>query len=621
MGRIYHVAKTGNDKNTGNEKEPFLTISRAAAIARSGDTVVIHEGTYRENVSPKYGGISDYERIVYTAAEGESVVIKGSEQIKGWHKSDSVWKAEINNSIFGSYNPYEQTIDGDWLMSPTDKFLHAGAVYLNGVPLDEKIDTKSLLQNSWRCEVRNDETIIYADFGEYDPNEELVEINVRKTCFYPEMTGINYITVRGLEMAHAATPWAPPTAEQPGLIGTHWSKGWIIEDNIIHDSRCCGISVGKEKATGHNPYIEYGRKSGYQYQLETVFKALQAGWCKEKIGSHIIRNNTIYNCGQNGIVGNMGGAFSRIYGNHIYNIGNKREFFGYEIAGIKLHAAIDTVIKHNVIHGCFWGLWLDWQAQGVRLSSNVFFDNVDKDLWIEVTHGPFVVDNNIFASKRSMTNNAQGGAYVNNLFCGGVQYYSVPDRSTPYHFPHSTSVAGCAAVYGGDDRYYNNIFCGTQEDGWLTGTHYYNGSPISMEEYMERVASHGRGDIENFKCEKQPVYIDRNCYLDGAEPFEKEENNLVSKIPSDFLVTISSGDIYLEITLPNEFESLRAVEVNTKKLGTPRICELPFEAPDGTMLAITADMLGEDNTGTVGPLSCLRAGRNKVLLHGNVGKF
>ena len=37
-------------------------------------------------------------------------------------------------------------------------------------------------------------------------------------------------------MAHAATPWAPPTADQPGLIGANWSKGWIIEDNIIHDS-------------------------------------------------------------------------------------------------------------------------------------------------------------------------------------------------------------------------------------------------------------------------------------------------------------------------------------------------------------------------------------------------
>jgi alpha-L-arabinofuranosidase len=46
--------------------------------------------------------------------------------------------------------------------------------------------------------------------------------------------------------------------------------------------------------------------------MEAVFRALQIGWSKEKIGSHIIRNNVIYDCGQNGIVGHMGCAFSEI---------------------------------------------------------------------------------------------------------------------------------------------------------------------------------------------------------------------------------------------------------------------------------------------------------------------
>ncbi|MFU8768538.1 MAG: hypothetical protein ACNA7H_02285, partial [Desulfotignum sp.] len=46
-------------------------------------------------------------------------------------------------------------------------------------------------------------------------------------------------------MMHAAPNWAPPTAEQVGLIGTHWSKGWIIEDNHISHSTCTGITLGK----------------------------------------------------------------------------------------------------------------------------------------------------------------------------------------------------------------------------------------------------------------------------------------------------------------------------------------------------------------------------------------
>ena len=42
---------------------------------------------------------------------------------------------------------------------------------------------------------------------------------------------INYITVCGFTLRQAATPWAGAMSEQVGLIGTHWSKGWIIENN------------------------------------------------------------------------------------------------------------------------------------------------------------------------------------------------------------------------------------------------------------------------------------------------------------------------------------------------------------------------------------------------------
>src|SRR5699024_8681267 len=137
-------------------------------------------------------------------------------------------------------------------------------------------------------------------------------------------------------------------------------------------------------------------------------------------------------------VGHMGCVFSEIYGNHIYNIGLKREFYGHEIGGIKLHAAIDVSIHNNRIHDCSLGLWLDWQTQGTRVARNVFYNN-SRDLFVEVSHGPYVVDYNIFASPVEMDNFAQGGAYINNLFCGEIRQETVLDRATPYHYPHSTA--------------------------------------------------------------------------------------------------------------------------------------------------------------------------------------
>ena len=620
MGMVYHIAKNGSDKNTGTAESPFLTINRAAALAEEGYTVIVHEGVYRECVNPSNSARCSAKRITYRAADGEKVIIKGSEEIKDWERvSESVWRVRIENGFFGAFNPYIETIDGDWLMEPVDKLLHLGQVYLNSAALRENTEN-SLSPMEWYTEQDGEYTVIYADFGGSNPNDELTEINVRRSCFYPELTGINYITVSGFEFAHAACPWAPPTADQPGMVSAHWSKGWIIENNIMHDAKCSAVSLGKEISTGHNLYTRYHRKSGYRHQLETVFMARHIGWDKERIGSHIVRNNTIYNCGQNGIVGHMGGAFSEIYGNHIYNIGNLHEFFGYEIAGIKLHAAIDTHIHHNYIHDCRLGLWLDWEAQGTRVSSNLFHSN-ERDMFIEVTHGPHIVDNNIFASEHNFCNAAQGGAYVHNLFAGSTKQYQVLERSTPYHLPHSTEVMGTAATYSYDDRILGNIFGFTSEseDGRTTcGTHAYNGCPVSMEEYITRATESGRGDIEKYLPVKQCAYIDGNCYLGGAEGFEREESSLASADKAEIKISEEADGVYLEITLPDDFNKFNVPVIKSYSLEIPRITEAPYEAADGSEIVFDTDYNGNirENTAFAGPLQALKSGYNKVKVWG-----
>src|SRR4029078_9641701 len=134
-----------------------------------------------------------------------------------------------------------------------------------------------------------------------------------------------------------------------------------MDDNDTNHAKCPAISLGKEASTGHNYATQRGDKPGYQYQLESVFSARQIGWDREHVGSHLVRRNTIYDCGQNGIVGHLGCVFPTIEDNHIYNIALKREFYGYEIGGIKLHAAIDVQIRHNRIHDCSLAIWLGLQ--------------------------------------------------------------------------------------------------------------------------------------------------------------------------------------------------------------------------------------------------------------------
>ena len=128
-------------------------------------------------------------------------------------------------------------------------------------------------------------------------------ISVRRNCFYPESEGIGYITLSGFRISQAATQWAPPTAYQEGMVGPHWSKGWIIEDCEIYESKCSGISLGKYlQPENDNKWLKWKYKDGTQTERDCICQASYEGWDKEHIGSHIVRRCEIHDCGQTGIV-------------------------------------------------------------------------------------------------------------------------------------------------------------------------------------------------------------------------------------------------------------------------------------------------------------------------------
>ncbi len=654
MPAVLHVAITGSDSWEGSSDRPLLTINRAAELAQAGDNVVVHEGVYREWVRPRRGGSSDRRRITYQAAPGEHVLITGAEQVTGWEQvQGTVWKVSVPNALFGGFNPFAEEIDGDWIVYAEKDApkKHLGDVYLNGTSFYEVHSPKKVsdpplrtevLDNwtglvdrvrdpeqtryVWYAEVGDDSTTIWANFQGADPNSELVEINVRRSVFYPTEHHLDYITVRGFELAQAACPWTPPTADQPGLIGPNWAKGWVIEDNVLHDAKCSAISIGKEASTGHNFATARGDKPGYQYQLESVFAARHIGWDSEHIGSHVIRRNTIYDCGQNGIVGHLGCVFSTIEDNHIYRIAQKREFYGYEIGGIKLHAAIDVVIRHNRIHDCSLGTWLDWQTQGTRITRNVYYAN-NRDLFVEVSHGPYLVDHNVFASPVSFESFSQGGAFVNNLFCGTLRWEPVMDRATPYHVPHSTQVAGYAVIYGADDRYVGNVFLGGDLDRAYApgsalhrtagfGLGVYEGHPTTFADYLSRIEAQPMGDHQRFPGVKQPVYASNNVHVGGARPSDSEPDALVLTGDAAAKVVEEGDEVYLETLLPEGFDGARVAVVAGLDLERVRFVDADFDDRDGSPAVIDLDLVGvwkePGQTYPAGPIAALGAGTARV---------
>src|SRR5699024_466198 len=161
--------------------------------------------------------------------------------------------------------------------------------------------------------------------------------------------------------------------------------------------------------------------------------------------------------------------------------------------------------------------------------------------------------------------------------------YDVLNRSTPYHFAHSTEFMGTSVVYGGDDRFYNNIFVGVDDEDkerWKSGTVMYNGSPLNMEEYISLVMENGRGDIETYQDVLQHAYIANNMYLNGARNFDREVGHISVESDPKIKIIEENGKVYLEADMPDTEADTEII--TTDLLAVPRISEAPYENADGT---------------------------------------
>ena len=643
---IFYVNANAPKEGNGSKETPFRHINDAAKAARPGDEVLVAPGIYREYVDPVHAGMPD-ARITYRSEVPLGAVITGAEEMKDWkHYEGNVWVCRVDNGVFGNYNPYTTFVGGDWYFAPVVR--HTGAVYLDDRQLYETETLEECIRGEiyepsweqewsvykWYTEQDGNETVIYANFQGKNPNEERVDINVRRNCFMPSKTGVGYITFSGFHVNKAATTWAPPAAYQDGLVGPHWSKGWIIEDCEISNSKCCGISLGKYYDEENDHYFTRKHvKSPTQMERDAVCRGQYHGWLKEKVGSHIVRRCHIHHCEQTGIVGRMGCVFSLIEDNHIHNINNMQQLGGAEISGIKLHAAIDVVMRRNHIHHSTMGIWCDWQAQGTRISQNLLHDNyapegvpmapgamMCQDVFVEVSHGPTLIDNNIMLSKAALRIATEGVACVHNLILGAftavgggtdniINGVNQP-RYTPYHIRHRTEVAGFMTILHGDNRFYNNIFIQNwpvekaeekedmgfkMADNQVVGTEVFDEYP-TYEEWianfdMDQQANMMR--LASYHFSHLPVWANGNAYFNGAKAWKKEQSNLIDT-ENHVKVELVEEDnkLFLKTNVYELLGNFRDGIINSDILGYAFEPEQRFENPDGTAILFNEDYLG-----------------------------
>jgi hypothetical protein len=561
--REIHVAKTGGDSNPGSSASPYLTISKAAESAQPGDSVIAHGGTYREWVKPSRGGRDEISRIVYRSAAGEDVQIKGSERTTSWmEQGGGVWMVKLPQQFFGAYNPYALNLSGGWLHY--GNWLHRGDVYLDGEAFCERKTPEEVKQqpHTWCCRTTQDTTTLWAHFGKANPNSQVAEINVRESVFMPAQSGLGYITVSGFHIFHSAENWQPPGLQvQMGAIGPRMGKSWIIENCTITNARCVGIVLGQ--ASGVD---------------ETDIDAF---------GSHVVRNNVIRRCGQAGIAGQKGATRCLIADNLVEETNYRKEFGGWETAAIKFHESVDTVIRHNLIRGVYhqgygaFGIWMDWGNQGTRITGNIIYNTQAANVFLEMDHGPILVDNNVLIGQ-GVRSNSEGSVFAHNLLVDcRFEMVSDTERASQYYRPHTRKVVARKQGIPSDDKWFNNIFVRRGLEGVKKATGYKS---------------------------------DYNVFLEGAKRSSfGDEHSVVDSFPVGLRREDRPAGVSIKFRVNQDPFDMKGPWVDHALVGVFPTVGQTIEDCNRKPIRVDADLLGKGRARPVaGPLADLKPGESTV---------
>ncbi len=217
--QTYYVATNGNDANQGSQAQPWKTISKAAATAAAGDTVIIGAGTYPENVAFSKSGTS-----------GSAITFQGQNppKVVQTDKSNTSCLSSGNSCIRGLV-----TIDGSQVvlknMEVTGPAANPGAIAGITVKGSNDIIAANFVHNTWKEGIA-----IKAGTS----NDQLLNNNV----MYGVVSGIyfdgqNHL-IQGNTITHSVT--RPPDGSK--LSGStdpdgirFFGTGTVVRGNVIKD--------------------------------------------------------------------------------------------------------------------------------------------------------------------------------------------------------------------------------------------------------------------------------------------------------------------------------------------------------------------------------------------------
>lgn len=338
-----HVAPppVGNDANPGSDARPFATINHAATLAKAGDTVWIHPGSYQpeEEIRPSNSG-TEKAPIVFRAQPGGDVILDGRLKLP-LETSRKMGMISLENK--------------EWIVVDGLRFINSRWA---GV----------LARNSTGITVQNCSTLNTYGSGIIAANSSRVRFlhnTVQQACVHPTAGTntdecITLASVTDFEIAHnkVSDRLIDSNNGGEGIDVKNACRDGSIHNNVVHDLVRLGIYCDSYEKDLANVSIHSNTVYNCRYGIVI---ACEEGGTVRGVRVH---DNVIYDCPRGGIrvAGYLKGGIKQdieIYQNTIVRIGIKgvpeNPKDPIKVSGILVdsrHAeSRNFVVRNNILSG------------------------------------------------------------------------------------------------------------------------------------------------------------------------------------------------------------------------------------------------------------------------------
>jgi hypothetical protein len=355
----YEVAQHdphASDDSNGTSDYPWKTIAKAAEKVGRGDSVVVHEGVYRESVVVKASG-SAQSPIIFRAAPGEHVMITGADHLTKWEKVAG------DSPIYQVRWPHRFITWSANMTHPDDKYHRligrCEQVMIDGYLLRQTLDSTQLAPGTFFVDVSNQMLDVW-DSANRDLNKVFAEASVRQELFHVEG---DYVELRGLHFRYAANMAQHGAVVLAGRYDT-------LEDCVMEDMNSSGATFAGE----------------HQVVRRCVF-----------------RDN-----GQLGFGAN--GANELLFTECLVENNNTKGFArGWEAGGDKLVLSRNAVLERSrFVRNRGNGIWFDIGNEHCVVRQCLIADNEDSGIFDEISYGLNAQDNVIVGNGFAATSGAWG---------------------------------------------------------------------------------------------------------------------------------------------------------------------------------------------------------------------